>query len=286
MSDETDPDYDFYEYTASYSPSSNSSDVFVLQLIGNNNSGTYNLAGKNYSDDSGAFILVFENSGTTYFQQSGTIRFNSFNSTSGALSAQLNSVKLVEVTIANDGSYTSTPVTNGKCLEIQDTTINVGNNGGNDDPATGCTGLSIDWSSFTYYEDDNIEGYFAYVEFGNTSMSDDFQMQFFQNSNGKISTGTYDLSSGKNANYSTCTECVLAYQDYNESTDKYTKLFFQKSGTLKLPKATTNGAALVGTISAKLIEVTIDPSNDYTSTPVSGGACLEIETGSFNYSGN
>ena len=217
-----------------------------------------------------------------FFQTSGTLKIDSVDSSNnikGSISA-----KFAEVYIDAD-TYESTPVPGGECFEIQSGYFD-NTTGGGDTPATGCTGLSIDWSSFTYYEDDYIEGYFADVEFGSSSKSDDFQMQFFQNSNGKISTGTYDLGSGKNANYKTCTECVLAYQDYNESTDEYAKLFFQKSGTLKLTKATTSGAALAGTISATLIEVTIDPDNEYTSTPVSGGACLEIEAGSFNYSGN
>ena len=124
MSDETDPDYDFYEYTASYSPNSSSYDEFLLQLINNNYiSGEYDLAGTNYADEAGIFLLVFTNDDKIYFQQSGKINFTNFNSASGKFSANLDSIKLQQVTIAPNPDYTSTPVEGGGCLKITNTTI-------------------------------------------------------------------------------------------------------------------------------------------------------------------
>lgn len=160
-----------------------------------------------------------------------------------------------------------------------------GDSGQNPPAPNQCTGLSIDWSSFTYYADEKIEGYFADVEFGNTSKSDDFSIEFCYDeycSDNTARTGNHNLGSGANTNYSTCTECVMVYQDL--INNDYSKYFFQQSGTLNITKA-DNNRGLAGTLSAKLVEVDIDAST-LDSTPVSGGECVEIESGSFNYNGN
>lgn len=217
-----------------------------------------------------------------FFQESGTLKITK-GSSDGSLAGTL-SAKLVEVTIDKNNDYLSTPVSGGDCVEIESGSFNY-NAGGNDNPTTECTGLSIDWSSFLYFEEDEIAGYFADVEFGNASKSDDFSIEFCQNNtcDNTAKKGTYNLGSGANTNYRTCTECVMVYQDL--TGNDYTKYFFQQSGTLQITKATTSNMGIAGTLSAKLVEVDID-ANTLDSTPVSGGACVEIESGSFNYSGN
>lgn len=146
-----------------------------------------------------------------------------------------------------------------------------------DEEDDGCTGISIDWSTLTMYQ----EGSFYYA--GEDPM---LYLEFYQedNDNGfDAAEGTYDLGSEANSNYSTCTECVSVLKDYVADEDgygSYEKRFFQKSGTLTVEKIDAEGE-IKGTLAAKLIEVTVD-SETYESTPVEGGACIEIETASFS----
>ena len=140
-----------------------------------------------------------------------------------------------------------------------------------DDPTTpaNCTGLSVDWSTLTMYQSN-----FFYL-------GDDpaVYMEFYQNSEGTVAAGTYNLGTGDNANYQTCTECVRYLTDYVED-EGYAHQYFQKSGTLKIDGVDDYGN-IKGTIAATLIEVTIN-SDTYESTPVAGGACFEIETANFD----
>ena len=102
------------------------------------------------------------------------------------------------------------------------------------------------------------------------------QISFYSNE-GIISpkVGTYDLGSVDNANYATCTECVLVYSDLVD--EHFTQTFFQESGTLKIESYDETTNIIKGTISAKLVEVTVD-DNTFKSTPVPDGACVEVET--------
>ena len=148
-----------------------------------------------------------------------------------------------------------------------------------------CTGISIDWTTFTYYS--GI--YYASLSFGDESLDDSFIIEIIQdNEDGSdVAVGEYDLGKGDNTNYATCSECIRVSQDYVEAENEeesghYTKLYFQKSGTLKIEKVDDSNN-IVGSISAILEEVTIDFENKtYESTPVDGGSCVEIETASFN----
>ena len=141
-----------------------------------------------------------------------------------------------------------------------------------------CTGISIEWDTLTMYN----EGSFYYAGKDPT-----VYIEFYQenNKNGfDVSEGTYDLGTEDNLNYSTCTECVSILKDFvenEEGTGTYEKRFFQKSGTLKI-ETMDNYGNIQGSLSAKLIEVTVDQENNYISTPVEGGACLKIESASFD----
>lgn len=137
-----------------------------------------------------------------------------------------------------------------------------------------CTGLSVDWSTLAQYQYSN--------QFLVTNEDQDpvVLMAFFQDmETGAITAGTYNLAAGDNANYKTCTECVLVYADYVEE-EGYAKTYYQQSGTLKVD-AVDDSNNIKGSINAVLVQVTID-ENDYTSTPVEGGSCLEIETANFD----
>ena len=107
-----------------------------------------------------------------------------------------------------------------------------------------------------------------------------FFMQFyFENGYGRMpAAGTYDLGSGLNTNYKTCTECVSLYKD--AVNKNYTTFFFQESGTLEVASYDENSRRLTGTLSAKLVEVTIN--DESISTPVADGSCIEIEAAAFD----
>ncbi len=108
---------------------------------------------------------------------------------------------------------------------------------------------------------------------------DQASLQFFESSTVKITPGTYDLSSGADANFATCAHCLLVFEDVSGSGAATT--FFQQSGTLTLASITSppNGVVAGALTNAKLVEVTVDP-NTYESTPVPGGACLFIANSS------
>ena len=147
-----------------------------------------------------------------------------------------------------------------------------------------CTGLSVDWSTAEMY----YGNYYASVKLGDESLDDQLILGIFQNNadGSSVATGEYDLGSEVNSNYETCTECVLVGEDYVQGASEnenghFTKNYFQKSGTLKI-EAVDNDSNIKGTLAAVLIEVTIADDDTYRSTPVEGGACLEIETSPFD----
>jgi len=83
-------------------------------------------------------------------------------------------------------------------------------------------------------------------------------------------TGTFDLGSGNNANYSSCLQCVLAFVDEGSGP-----LFFQAAGSLSVNGDPTNSVLDAELSDVTLMEVTIDPET-YVSTLVPGGDCLHI----------
>lgn len=108
---------------------------------------------------------------------------------------------------------------------------------------------------------------------------DRFQIVF----SGYQDAGTFDLSTGNNANFSTCEQCVLLYAD--ASTDSETATYFQKSGTLTIEELVKDG---YGGMSEKskgkaediiLVEVSFE---GIVSTPVKDGGCFKISTASWN----
>lgn len=111
-----------------------------------------------------------------------------------------------------------------------------------------------------------------------SSVPDEFQIQLYEFT-GKQAPGTFDLGVGRETNFSTCSHCVAVFEDM-DSAGVAARYFFQESGTLVLsvnPTPTTG--EVKGRIEKlRLVEVTIDyAGKTYKSTPVPGGACLEID---------
>ena len=95
--------------------------------------------------------------------------------------------------------------------------------------------------------------------------------------NGDIENTTYNLASEENSNYATCKECLVIIPDY-ESDDP--TIYFQESGTITVNQYNLTNYGLKATISAKLVETTIDENGN--SAPVEGGSCIRIVSGTVN----
>ena len=91
---------------------------------------------------------------------------------------------------------------------------------------------------------------------------------------------SYDLASvGVNDNYETCKQCVLIYKiaDDDETVEK---IFFQSQGNMNITEGLAGTGESKGEITnIKLIESTIDEDNNFHSSTVENGNCIEIQTG-------
>lgn len=132
---------------------------------------------------------------------------------------------------------------------------------------TTCTGLSVE----------NIVsegGDTAYRYHGDASGDRSLGIGFY----GSQSVKSYDLASSINNNYKSCEQCVLIYEG--------DKTYYQTEGTLTLSELNDDSGTMTaeskGSLSrVKLVEVTIEDTT-WESTPVTGGGCLEIETGAWD----
>ena len=106
--------------------------------------------------------------------------------------------------------------------------------------------------------------------FSGGSQEDALELYLFSSA----APATVELGSGVNANWESCSECLL----FNEDLDgvNSARILFQASGQLTLgdvPGAATMPLTFHG---VRLVEVTID-DNEH-STPVPGGKCLDLVT--------
>lgn len=144
--------------------------------------------------------------------------------------------------------------------------------------AEGCYVFTVDSATFgkvyknTYYGDvkDNI--------LGDATERDVFGIDLFQTFDGTSIPGTYDLSGGTNKSYLDCTECVRVWQDHDNKNK--VRIFFQESGELVIDEVDLNNE-IKGTLTAKLIEVTVDPDTR-EAAPVEGGECIAIKNWAFD----
>lgn len=168
-------------------------------------------------------------------------------------------------------------------------TVDEDNDSNEEEEKRTCTGISVDWATFglpghSYMFDADIK-----TNIGDPDTIDVFELSFpLRDGRNFAHIGTFELGTGDNDNYATCTECAVIFQDYVPYKDPETygamgywsKIFFQKSGTLEITDQDVLGE-IEGKISVKLVEVTIDPEKGF-STPVDDGECYEIESGSFD----
>lgn len=118
----------------------------------------------------------------------------------------------------------------------------------------------------------------------------DYQIQIYGGVESSLS-GTFDLSMGKQANFSSCAICVMAFSKDTDTNGNPARAFFQKSGSIMLSQDPLASSHLMGTISnLELQEVTIDwptatHQGDYTSTPVANGACGSVASQQLDHDG-
>jgi len=111
--------------------------------------------------------------------------------------------------------------------------------------------------------------------FGGTD-PDIISFEFWSLDDTPLDTGTFDLGSGDNANYISCRECILVFQDMQN--DVAQKTFFQTAGSITIDGNTVPGAGPdVGLTwsNVTLAEVTLNPDTA-ESTLVSDGDCYTI----------
>ncbi|MGI6395325.1 MAG: hypothetical protein ACOX2F_11470 [bacterium] len=144
-----------------------------------------------------------------------------------------------------------------------------------DDQPVECVGISFD--NLMMNNGSSMYGFPKEIV-GEEALEDMISVQFYAPGTDEYATlavGKYDLGSGANANYATCSECVLLYAD----SDGYyfEKIYFQKEGTLEITEIKEGTYESKGVVSAKLIEITM--GDGFLSTPVPNGGCYEIEAG-------
>jgi hypothetical protein len=90
------------------------------------------------------------------------------------------------------------------------------------------------------------------------------------------------VGAGDNANFATCTHCVVVAIGCSGSDCSRAALFYPRSGSAMFASvATTGGETFEGSLeNAELVQVTIDTQTQ-RSTPVAGGACIKVPTLSF-----
>lgn len=81
--------------------------------------------------------------------------------------------------------------------------------------------------------------------------------------------GDFDLAG---QNYADCEHCVILWQGCDEHLEQCEKTFFVDEGTLSVSSTGDSGDTFSGELSdVVLLEVDIDPEDDFASTPVDGG---------------
>ena len=272
--------------------------------------GTYDLGSgdnKSYYDCTECVKVMQDHDGKhadkLFFQESGTLiieEVDGDNNIKGRVSA-----KLVEVTIDDDLGE-AVPVENGGCVAIEnwafDTGVCIPDCEGKVCGSDGCGGtcgecsgdltcpkdqkscVPYDCKKITFDEMklhiNEFDSYYYKTKvsdnaIGSTALEDIMTLQFYGDGY-TLKEGTIDLGSGDNANYETCVECLLLYEDVDFYNNEYGRTFFQQKGELVFDEVKEGTFESRGHASFRLVEVEID---DYSSvsTPVPGGACYEVE---------
>ena len=238
-----------------------------------------------------------------FFQESGTLvieEVDKENEIKGTLTA-----KLVEITLDQETGE-AVKVDGGDCIAIENWSFNsgvcvpdctgkvCGGDGCGGKCGEGCSGdltCSEDQKSCVPFECDEItlgqvellndydtyyyEAYTTGRSAGSTDLDDIFHLYFYDedgNDAETLNSGTVLLGSGLNAEYTTCTECILFYEDVNED-EEYQKIYFPQSGELVFEEVKEGTVESKGHGHFRLVEV--DELDSFT--PVPNGKCYEVK---------
>ena len=277
---------------------------------------------KNYSTCTEC-VLVLEDVSSTdgkatryYFQTSGALTIDEIDDAYGIKGTI--SAKFEEVTIDTvedeDGGYLSTPVSNGKCVEIESGFFDnvcipncegkiCGDDGCGHECGNGCgtdLACSADQKECVPFECDKI----TLNQFERVKMTVPSYYEFQSTLTLNIGNSAQDFLSflvyyGENMNMNkvwnlagtdmkNCQLCLFFVEDNGN------RLYFQQKGTVDFSREPDNSSnsnyfnptdGTMNNITVKdlrLIESTIDTQNNI-ATPVPGGKCLEITNTVFNY---
>ena len=139
-----------------------------------------------------------------------------------------------------------------------------------------CTGFSIDPDSFRY-ENGEYHATIPDIADSDESLEDELVIEFRLYDDPQVKTYKLyydqdDYTSYHNGSYLECDQCVSVFQDIKDG--KPTKHFFQESGTLEITE-TDDSNGIKGSLTAKLVEVTLDKEGESDQVP--NGACFEVE---------
>lgn len=149
-----------------------------------------------------------------------------------------------------------------------------GNGGSGGSIPTDCTEITADDFGLV-----NPAGPFVYIGTPNPALATDLEDQFRLELYDDTLTGSFDLTDGDDANYATCLNCFLVYQDIDQAAGSAT-FFFQAGGTVDYGASVP--PLVAGSVTdLTLVEVTIDPET-FESAPVPGGACLHVASLDFD----
>ncbi len=306
-----DPDYDVYQVIGDFGAGDATPDILSIEYYAAD-TGTFDLGAgdnTNYQTCTQCVVLYADYDETTgpaavFFQTGGAMLVDAATPPGGEdFGVTLTGVGLEEVSI-DTTTFLSTPVAGGACYELAGPTTliatapecvpNCGAHicgpdgcGGvcGEDCASGgtcnlsgavceatptCLQVTVGGPELTFVDAGLFGVEFTSAEAGAVDLSDWLQIEFYVDG-----TGTFDLGSAANSNYATCDQCVRAFVDI-EGDD--TRQFFQTGGTMVVAGSSNigTGPAQIGFTALHLVEVTVAPGPDYTSTPVAGGACIDV----------
>jgi len=248
---------------------------------------------------------------SSFYQKEGTLKVTrtDFVANDHYYYEGLLSVKLAEAEIDED-SFESSFVNGGSCYEIESAAWSVfpddgdtGDTGDTEVPGdtgdTGsgeCTGLSFDPAmeyyvdSENYYYPNNLVTYDLsglpanHAGFLSLSIYAPTSSESWTN---YAAVGSYDLGTGDNVSYETCSQCVQMYlYEYNAESEQYSYVsqFYQQSGTLQITRTDFSDddyPYYEGILTVKLAEAEIDDDTFETSF-VEGGDCYEVESAAWS----
>ena len=186
-----------------------------------------------------------------------------------------------------DSSTTSSPETFGST--VGDSTGGDATRGGSEtngtddtqgDSTTGAGRCRVATISGPLILDPGTAGsYRAVGEFSETPGVDTFLMQFYA-----PDVGVFDLGSGVNSDFATCTQCIVFRED--DQTPPGPR-YYQSEGSLELDagSAPLGGVVNATLVGVTLVESTFDPNSTppFASMPVPGGGCFVIEDVTLSY---